>query len=75
MMKITENSAAMESFNDLCDELENSELVGAEECQYWVFERGYRAAVQEFLEIMETGKQHKKFASPKLQAIAEKLIA
>jgi len=40
-----------------------------------VFERGNRAAVQGFLEIMETGKQHKKFSCPKQQAIAEKLIA
>jgi hypothetical protein len=74
-MKITDNSAAMEAFNDFCDELDNSELMGSEEAQYWVFERGYRSAVQEFLEMMETGVQRRKFASPKLQAIADKLIA
>jgi hypothetical protein len=74
MMKITDNNAAMEAFNELCDELESSEIIGTEEAQYWVFERGYRAAVQEFIEIMETGVVRKKFTSPKLQAIAEKLI-
>jgi hypothetical protein len=44
------------------------------ECQYWVFERGYRAAVQELMTIAETGVQMKKFVSPKLQNFAERLI-
>ena len=74
-MKITDNSAAMEAFNNLCEELDNSELMGSEEAQYWVFERGYRSAVQEFIEIMETGVQRRKFSSPKLQAIADRLMA
>jgi hypothetical protein len=75
MMKITDNNVAMDAFVELCDELESSEIACAEEAQYWVFERGYRSAVQEFIEIMETGVQRKKFTSPKLQAIAEKLMA
>ena len=74
-MKITDNNAAMEAFNELCDQLESSEIIGTEEARYWVFERDYRAAVQEFIEIMEAGVVRKKFTSPKLQAIAEKLIA
>ena len=52
-MKITDNNAAMEAFNELCDELESSEIIGTEEARYRVFERDYRAAVQEFIEIME----------------------
>ncbi len=73
-MNITDYSASMEAFKTLCDELDDNQLVGTEECQYWVFERGYRAAMQELITIMDTGQQTKKFASPKLQAIAEKLI-
>jgi hypothetical protein len=72
-MQMTDKSAAMEAFKDLCEEIEDSELVNSEEAQYWVFERGYRAAVQEFLDIMENGAQQKKFGSPKLQALADKL--
>ena len=72
-MQITDKSAAMEAFKDLCDEIQDSELVKAEEAQYWVFERGYRAAVQEFINIMENGVQNKQYVSPKLQAIANKL--
>jgi hypothetical protein len=73
-MNISENSAAMDAFKALCDELDMSNLVGSEECQYWVFERGYRAAVEDFIKIMQTGQQVKKFGSPTLQAIAEKLM-
>lgn len=74
-MSFNDNSSAMEAFKVLCDELECSDLMNTDECQYWVFERGYRAAIQNFIDIMETGVQHKKFGSPKLQAIADKLLS
>ena len=73
-MKITDNSASMDAFNELCDEVSASHLADMDDCQYWVFERGYRAAIQGLLEIMETGEQTKKFTSPALQAIADKLV-
>lgn len=49
--------------------------MNTDECQYWVFERGYRAAIQSLIEIKETGVQQKRFGSPKLQAIADKLLS
>lgn len=55
-----------------------SELTAANnhaKCEYWLFERGYRAAIGELLEIAETGKQEQKFVSPRLQSLAERLIA
>ena len=33
----------------LCDEFETSKLVNLDECQYWLFERGYKAAVEELI--------------------------
>lgn len=49
----------MEAFKVWCDELERSDLINTDDCQYWVFERGYRAAIQNFIDIMETGVQQK----------------
>ena len=72
---ITDYCAPCEAFNDLCEEVGESALVGVDECQYWVFERGYQAAVAGLLEIMKTGKQTIKFTSPELQALAEKLMS
>jgi hypothetical protein len=73
-MKMTDHSASMVAFAALCEEIEASNLVNADECQYWVFERGYRAAIQELIEIADSGAQAKKYASPKLQDIAERLM-
>jgi hypothetical protein len=73
--KVTDYCAPCEAFSDLCEEMSASDLVGIEECQYWVFERGYQAAVAGLLHIMKTGTQAKKFTSPELQALAEKLMS
>lgn len=73
-MKMTDHSASMEAFITLCEEIDVSKLANAEECQYWVFERGYRAAIQELIQIADSGAQTKKYASPKLQDIAERLM-
>ncbi len=73
-MKITDRNACMEAFQDLCEEAHDNANMDLHDCQYWVFERGYRAAVQELMDIAETGVQVKKFVSPKLQSLAEKLI-
>ena len=34
------------AFNNLCEELSNSELLAIEELQYWVFEYGYKVALE-----------------------------
>jgi hypothetical protein len=73
-MKVTDRNACMEAFQVLCDEAHDNGDVNLYECQYWLFERGYRAAVQELMDIAEAGVQVKKFVSPKLQNLAERLI-
>lgn len=75
-METTERNACLEAFNILQEELiVNSQKDNkTEDCPYWVFERGYRAAVQELMDIADTGVQVNKFVSPKLQSLAERLI-
>ncbi len=65
----------MDPFKVLCDELKRSDLMNADECQYWEFEPSYRAAIQSLIDIMETDIQQKGFGSPKFQAIADKLLS
>ena len=72
-MEASDRNACMEAFDVLQGELLNSKQT-TEQCPYWVFERGYRAAIQELMEIAETGVQVKKFVSPKLQSLAERLV-
>ena len=48
-MKLIDENICFTAFNALCDELETSKLVNLDECQYWLFERGYKAAVEELI--------------------------
>ena len=49
-------NACLNTFSQLCDDTERSELVSAEECQYWVFEAGYMAAMQVMMNTISSGK-------------------
>jgi hypothetical protein len=46
-MEITDAEVCLKAFSDLCEDLSRSELISSEECQYWIFERGYMAALEE----------------------------
>ena len=46
-MKNDQADKCMDAFKQVCDEADRSELAGSDECAYWVFERGYQAALQE----------------------------
>ena len=48
-MKLTNEKVCLSAFNALCEELSTSKLVSLAECQYWLFERGYNAAVEELI--------------------------
>ena len=43
-MTTQESNLSYEAFSNLCEALRKSELVDIEECQYWLFELGYKAA-------------------------------
>ena len=45
-MESTDGNACFKAFNDLCENLAHSELAVSEEFNYWVFERGYMAALE-----------------------------
>jgi hypothetical protein len=49
-MKLVDENICLTAFNALCEELSTSKLVSLEECQYWLFERGYNAAVEELIQ-------------------------
>ena len=45
-LSCNEAEQCMQSFKKTCDQADQSELVSSEECNYWVFEQGYKAAMQ-----------------------------
>ena len=52
-------NACMSAFSKFCDEVEGSELVSIDDCQYWVFERGYKAAMEEMIKTIQAGQLEK----------------
>ncbi len=48
-MNVADGNACLEAFNKLCEELETTDLVSLGECQYWQFERGYKAALEKLI--------------------------
>jgi hypothetical protein len=52
-MNIADSDICLEAFNALFEELSVSKLVSLEECQYWMFERGYKAALAELIDNID----------------------
>jgi hypothetical protein len=59
--------ACLKAFTSLCEELDSNPLASAEDCQYWVFERGYKAAMEEILKVISVDQTEKLSASKKAQ--------
>ena len=52
-------NACMSAFGKFCDEVEGIELVSIDDSQYWVFERGYKAAMEEMIKTIQAGQLEK----------------
>ncbi len=44
-MNINEAEKCMAAFKDVCEQADQNALISSEECHYWVFEEGYKAAM------------------------------
>ena len=56
-MDNTDCDACFKAFNVLYEELSSSELIATEEFQYWVFERGYNAALKTIANVQKVDAQ------------------
>ena len=52
-------NACMSAFGKFCDEVEGSELVSINDCQYWVFERGYKAEMEKMIKTIKASQVEK----------------
>ena len=57
-MTTNESNLCLAAFNSLCEELDKSELVDLAECQYWLFELGYKAALEQTREKQSSRLAH-----------------
>lgn len=64
-------NACVSAFSKFCEETERNELTSSEDCQYWVFERGYAAAMQAVAKVI-TLRQFNRSTELKSQLAASK---
>ena len=74
-MQLNDANISLQAFNALCEELNTSKLVNLEECQYWLFERGYKAAVEELIQNISVAANMQNPALLDQKYLAKKIAA
>ena len=72
-MDDTDCDASFKAFNVLCEELNTSDLVASEEFQYWMFERGYKAALETFANVQKVDTKFPEAAWSTLPSLEQDL--
>ncbi len=71
---MAEHNVCKEAFDRLCEEVNVDKKSAINEEDYWLFELGFRSAIEELLAIADTGEQSRKFVSPRFQMLADKIL-
>jgi hypothetical protein len=72
---MAERNVCMEAFERLCADVNTDKKSAIDPSDYWLFELGFRSAIEELLTISDTGAQARKFVSPRFQMLADKILA
>ena len=71
---MAERNVCMEAFERLCADVNADKKSAIDQSDYWLFELGFRSAIEELLSIADAGSQTKKFVSPRFQMLADKIL-
>jgi hypothetical protein len=71
---MAELNVCKEAFDRLCEDVNSDEKSEISESDYWLFELGFRSAIEELLTIADAGEQSRKFVSPRFQMLAERIL-
>ncbi len=71
---MAERNVCMEAFERLCEDVGSDKNYAINKSDYWLFELGFRSAIEELLQIADTGSQPRKFISPRFQMLAERIL-
>ena len=71
---MAEQNVCMEAFERLCADVNTDTKSAIDESDYWLFELGFRSAIEELLSIADTGTQSRQFVSPRFQMLADKIL-
>ncbi|MGB2831959.1 MAG: hypothetical protein WBC07_03345 [Methylotenera sp.] len=71
---MAEHNVCKEAFDRLCEEVNTDKKSAIDPDDYWLFELGFRSAIEELLSIADAGTQSRKFVSPRFQMLADKIL-
>jgi len=71
---MTDHNVCKEAFDKLCEDVNVDSNAEIKESDYWLFELGFRSAIEELLNIADAGEQSRKFVSPRFQMLAERIL-
>ena len=71
---MAEQNVCKEAFDKLCEDINADGKSEIKESDYWLFELGFRSAIEELLTIADAGHQSRKFVSPRFQMLAERIL-
>jgi len=71
---MSEHNVCKEAFDKLCEDVNADSRSEIKESDYWLFELGFRSAIEELLTIADAGEQSRKFVSPRFQMLAERIL-
>jgi len=71
---MAEQNVCKEAFDRLCEDVNSDKKSAIDESDYWLFELGFRSAIEELLTIADAGSQSRKFVSPRFQMLAERIL-
>lgn len=63
-----------EAFDRLCADVNTNLKPEISEADYWLFELGFRSAIEELLTIADSGEQSRQFVSPRFQMLADCIL-
>lgn len=71
---MAERNVCMEAFDKLCADVNTDKKAEINPEDYYLFELGFRSAIEELLNIADAGEQSRKFVSPRFQMLADKIL-
>jgi len=71
---MSDRNVCKEAFDKLCEDINAKTRAEIKESDYWLFELGFRSAIEELLSIADAGAQTREFVSPRFQMLAERIL-
>jgi hypothetical protein len=71
---MAERNVCMEAFERLCADVNTDAKSAIDPSDYWLFELGFRSAIEELLSIADAGSQTRQFVSPRFQMLADRIL-